>query len=134
MINLLIVCHGNMAEGLVDAMSLIIGPQEGIQTIGLRETDAIDGLIDRVQTAITELDQGDGVLILVDILGASPFNVSARIALESDQLEVVTGVNLPMLLETAMAREGSNIKELAATAKQAGAGSIVILSERMQSG
>lgn len=134
MVNLLIICHGTMAEGLVDALSLIVGPQEGIRAIGLRAADAIDELGDRIQAAIDELDQGDGVLILVDMVGASPFNVSARIAVESERLEVVTGVNLPMLLETAMQRDSSNLQELAAIAKQAGEGSIMILSERLQSG
>lgn len=60
MVNLLIICHGTMAEGLVDALSLIVGPQEGIRAIGLRAADAIDELGDRIQAAIDELDQEIG--------------------------------------------------------------------------
>ena len=131
--NLLVICHGRMAEGLVDAMRLIIGEQEGVGTVALQETDSIDELAGRVQAAIKDLDRGDGVLILVDLMGASPFNISARLAMENDRIEVVTGANLPMLLESAMQREGTSLRGLASIAKNAGIEAIVTLSEKMQS-
>ncbi len=133
MVNLLVITHGDFADGLVDAMQLIIGPQEGIQTLSLKETDAIDLLGERVQTAVQELDQGEGVLVLVDLLGASPFNISARLSMENKNVDVVTGVNLPMLLETAMQRQEMSLREVAAVAKEAGTSGIVIVSEKMQS-
>ncbi len=133
MVNLLVITHGDFADGLVDAMQLIIGPQEGIQTLSLKETDAIDLLGERVQTAVQELDQGQGVLVLVDLLGASPFNISARLSMENKNVDVVTGVNLPMLLETAMQRQEMSLREVAAVAKEAGTSGIVIVSEKMQS-
>jgi PTS system mannose-specific IIA component len=133
MVNLLVITHGEFADGLVDAMQLIIGPQEGIQTLSLKETDAIDLLGERVQTAVNELDMGEGVLVLVDLLGASPFNISARLSMENKNVEVVTGVNLPMLLETAMQRQEMSLREVAAVAKEAGTSGIVIVSEKMQS-
>ena len=133
MVNLLVITHGEFADGLVDAMQLIIGPQEGIQTLALKETDAIDLLGERVQAAVQELDQGEGVLILVDLLGASPFNISARLSMENKNVDVVTGVNLPMLLETAMQRQEMSLREVAGVAKEAGTSGIVVVSEKMQS-
>lgn len=133
MVNLLVITHGEMADGLINAMQLIIGPQEGIQTLSLKETDAIDLLGERVQKSIRELETGDGVLVLVDLMGASPFNVSARMSMENKNLDVVTGVNLPMLLETALRRKGMSLSEVATVAKEAGTSGIVVVSEKMQS-
>jgi mannose/fructose-specific phosphotransferase system component IIA len=87
--------------------------EQSLQTIGakilklrLKETDPIEGLSDRLDQAIQEVNDGDGVLILVDLFGASPFNVSARLTQKYKNVQVVTGINLPMLPETALQREG----------------------------
>ena len=113
MIGLVLVCHGEMAEGLIDAMHMITGEQEAVRGIGLHETEGIEELMDKVQRAIEEVDSGDGVLILVDLFGASPFNASARLVLSSPgkALEVVTGLNLPMLVELVTQREGLSLSE-----------------------
>lgn len=134
MVNLVVISHGDLGDGLLDAMQLIIGQQEGVRAIGLQETDPIDSLGQRVEQAIADLDTGDGVLALVDLFGASPFNVSARLVETHPQLQVVTGVNLPMLIETALQREGRSLAELAQVARQAGLDGIKSLSELLEKG
>jgi PTS system mannose-specific IIA component len=131
MIGIVIVTHGGLADGLVDAARMIAGEQAALGTVALMDTDAVDGLKPRVEEVLQQVDQGDGVLLLVDMMGASPFNVCGRLAAERDDVELITGVNLPMLLEVALSREGAAFDVVVGTAKQAGLNSIKVLSESL---
>ena len=113
MIGLVLVSHGKLAEGLIDAMQMITGEQKAVRAIGLLETEDVEGLMDKILQAVNEVDSGEGVLIMVDLFGASPFNASARLALTFPDrlLEVVTGVNLAMLVELVVQREGMSLNE-----------------------
>jgi mannose PTS system EIIA component len=124
MISIVVVTHGNMAEGLLHAARMIIGEIPVVTAVSLQENQGITGLEVDLQNAIQSVDQGQGVLILVDMLGASPFNFSAKVAGNDPDIEVVTGVNLPMLLETLIQRDDLTLAELAATAVQSGRDSI----------
>lgn len=128
MVGVIIVTHGNLASGLVDAARMIVGETDQLETIGLMETEDIDGLMARIKEAISKVDSGEGTLILVDLPGASPFNASARIAMQAETVRVVTGVNLPMLAELLVMREGSSLDELAAKALEAGKAGVMTLS------
>lgn len=77
MIGIAIVTHGEMATGLMDSLSLIMGEQEDYQTLGLKHGDDIGEFGEKIQTAICELDTGDGVLVFVDLFSASPYNQAA---------------------------------------------------------
>ncbi len=79
MVGVLIATHGGFAEGILNAVELIAGKQEGVKTIGLFHGDGIDEFSDKVQTAYEELDDGDGVLVFVDIFGGSPSNAVMKI-------------------------------------------------------
>jgi len=113
MIGLVLVSHGKLAEGLVDAMQMIVGEQDGVRAIGLQETEDVESLMEKIQQAVEGVESGDGVLIMVDLFGASPFNASARLALSlpGKTLEVVTGMNLPMLVELAVQRDGMCLED-----------------------
>ena len=135
MIGILIVCHGNLAEGLLNAMELIIGKSPKIKAIGLYEGDAIDDLPGRIKQEIENMKCDEGVLIFVDIVGASPFNASARVIheLPNQKLSLITGVNLPMLLETALKREEDlPLEEMSRTIKEIGKDQIKTLSDIIQ--
>jgi PTS system mannose-specific IIA component len=134
MVKVILVCHGRLAEGLVDAMNLITGPQEGITAIGLGEEDSIDELESRVETRVQDRQPGEVVLILADLFGASPFNVSARVASRNQDVEVITGVNLGMLLELATQRDGKTLSQLATLAREAGSNSVKVLSDLLGQG
>jgi PTS system mannose-specific IIA component len=127
-----IVSHGDLADGLVDAARMIAGELEGIATVSLREMDAVEGLVERVAAAIQAVDSGDGVVVLVDLFGASPFNASARLALQGDsKMEVISGMSLPMLLDLVVERDGKTLEQLVEIAQEAGTSGINTLSETL---
>jgi PTS system mannose-specific IIA component len=132
-IALLLISHGKLAEGMLDAMQMIAGEQPAVRAIGLLETEDVDGLMEKIKQAVNDLDEGDGVLLMVDLFGASPFNASARLVLGHPEqpLEVITGMNLPMLVELAVQREGLTLAQAAALAQQVGPEGIRRLSETM---
>jgi len=114
MVGMLIVTHGRLGEGLLDAMQMIAGPQEKVDFVSLKEGDSIDELKERILSAVKMLDDGSGVLVFVDMFGASPSNAAAYLL--NENVEVITGVNLPMLLEIVSFRESSSLQELSANA------------------
>jgi len=128
-VGIVIVTHGRMATGLIEAAEMIVGEQEALVPVHLQEMDDVEGLMERVSKAVSKVDSGQGALIMVDLPGASPFNASARIAMQQDNIGVVTGVSLPMLAETLVQRNGSSIQELIDIAKNAGMIGIKDLSE-----
>ena len=129
MVGVLVVAHGEMAAGLLDAARMIVGEQEALLALSLQEMEDVEGLMAKVEQAISQVDGGEGVLVLVDLPGASPFNASARIAMQREGIEVVTGINLPMLAELLVLREGKSLEELIDIAKEAGTSGIRTLSE-----
>jgi len=132
LVGIVIVGHGDIADGLLDAARMIVGKIEGVATVSLRETDAVEELMERIATALTETDKGNGVLVLADLFGASPFNASARLAMqEESSLEVISGVNLPMLLELIVQRDDASLEQLVEIAREAGTSGVRILSETL---
>ena len=129
MVGVLVVAHGEMAAGLLDAARMIVGEQEALLGLSLQEMEDVEGLMAKVEEALSQVDGGEGVLVMVDLPGASPFNASARIAMQREGIEVVTGVNLPMLAELLVSREGRSLAELVNIAKEAGTSGIRTLSE-----
>jgi len=129
LVGVLVVAHGEMASGLLDAARMIVGDQEALLDLSLQEMEDVEGLMDKVEQAISRIDTGEGVLVLVDLPGASPFNASARIAMQREGIEVVTGVNLPMLAELLVMRDGSSLEECVDIAKEAGISGVRTLSE-----
>jgi len=118
-----------MASGLLDAARMIVGDQEALLALSLQEMEDVEGLMAKVEEAISQVDTGEGVLVLVDLPGASPFNASARIAMQREGIEVVTGVNLPMLAELLVMRDGSSLEGCVDIAKEAGISGVRTLSE-----
>jgi len=131
LIGIVVVSHGQMAEGMLDAARMIVGEQERLLAVALREEDGIESLTERVAAAVEQVDAGDGVLVLVDVFGASPFNASARVAMQHGHMDVLTGMSLPMLLELAVQREGQDLEALTKIARDAGGSGIRTLSETL---
>jgi len=130
MVGMLIVTHGRLGEGLLDAMQMIAGPQEKVDFVSLKEGDSIDELKDKILNAVKTLDDGSGVLVFVDMFGASPSNAAAYLL--NENVEVITGVNLPMLLEIVSFRESSSLQELGANAMTAGVESVKNLTQLLR--
>lgn len=131
MLGKLILSHGNLARELLVAVEKISGcPASGFQALCLKWNESIDQAVARVGRAIGELDEGDGVLILVDMYGGTPFNVASRFR-ESARVEVVAGVNLPMVLRLACApAQLGSLRETAEWLQTKGQQSIVLAKER----
>lgn len=114
-IGVLVLTHGEMADGLVSAVNLIGGEFEKFEAIGLYADSDIENYKLQVQQKVTDLDDGSGVLVFCDLFGATPYNTTAKIYGDlKDKIKYrsITGVNLPMILEGLFNRESLNLEEL----------------------
>lgn len=128
MIGVLITTHGNLGNELIKAAELIRGSLKGIVHVSVDQTKGVEDLKKEISTAIKKLDQGQGVLILTDLFGGTPSNISLSF-LKEGKVEVITGVNLPMLLKLPDIREGLQLKEFARFIKDYGIKNISLASE-----
>lgn len=116
--NILIATHGRLAEGFKDALTVILGDSSGIETVGLMAGESIDVFGERLLNCLKKLEHEKGTIIFTDILSASPFNqalLAIRKLSEKDaqKVYVLSGVSLPMILETVNhSMLGSNIEEI----------------------
>lgn len=111
MVGILIVTHGKFATELLKSAELIMGKQENVMTLHLNADDDVQTLREKVAIEVNQLDNGKGVLVLTDLYGGSPFNVTAA-NMRKDNLESLTGVNLPMLIEALGLRAFSTLDEV----------------------
>ena len=107
-----IVTHGHLAGELLAAAEMIIGPISHITAVSIVWHDDVDAARDEVQRAITRVSQGAGVLLLTDMFGGTPTNI-ASMFLEEGAVEVVTGVNLPMVIKLASSSTEDPLAEIA---------------------
>lgn len=115
MIGILVLTHGDFAKGLASAVNLITGDHTGFETIGLYQETNIEDYRKEVEEKIIELDDGNGVIILCDLFGATPYNITAQVYSNLKNrvnYKSITGVNLPMVIEALMSRENANIDSL----------------------
>ena len=125
MVGVVVITHGDMAKGIESSVDLILGKQEQFAAIGLYEGADFEEFKENVGKAVEEVNTGKGVIVLVDLFGASPYNSVAYnmtgFQEKNIPVRLVTGVNLPMLIEVLMAREGvSGCDELYPVALSAG--------------
>lgn len=121
MVKILVVTHGKMADGIRDAVSLILGNTDNLSIESLLAGEDIDDLKNRIKKVI-EGTKGEGTLIFADLFGASPFNASAYIYQELNakhSIRIISGVNLPMVMEALMNSE-QDIDTLVTTCIQTG--------------
>jgi PTS system mannose-specific IIA component len=123
MIGVVIVTHGSLASALLGTVELIMGKQEQVMAVAFEVGQAVVDLQTRVAEAVAQVDSGHGTLILVDILGGSPYNASAMLVMEQRNIEMITGVNLPMLFEVLPVRTGK-LTSVADVALSGGCGGI----------
>jgi mannose PTS system EIIA component len=107
-----IVTHGHLAGELLAAAEMIIGPVSHIAAVSIGWHDDVDAARDEVQRAITRVSQGAGVLLLTDMFGGTPTNI-ASMFLEEGAIEVITGVNLPMVIKLATYTGPDSLAEIA---------------------
>jgi PTS system mannose-specific IIA component len=112
MIGVLITTHGNLGSEFLKVAEMIKGTLKSVMHISMDQTTGVEELTKEITAAIKKLDQGQGVLILTDLFGGTPSNLSLSL-LKAGKVEVVTGVNLPMLLKLNDIRETMNLHDFA---------------------
>ena len=133
MVGILVVTHRQLAEALLATCDLILGHMEKVQAVSLEPNATPEEARQQISSACNQINSGKGVLILTDMFGGTPSNLSLSL-LKNGQVEVVTGVNLPMLMKVASLRKNShhNLKEIALALKEAGQRGISVASEMLQ--
>ena len=120
-IAIIIGTHGSAAEQLLKTAEMILGEQDNVAFIDFVPGENAETLIEKYTAKLAGLDTSSGVLFLVDTWGGSPFNAASRIVVDKENYEVITGVNIPMLAETFMARDDNpSFAELVAIAVETG--------------
>ena len=128
MFGVVLVSHYRLAEEFYQALRLIIGEVENFRPIGLDPDTPPEEMRLRIKKAIAEVDSGDGVLALVDMFGGTPSNLCLSF-LEEGRVEVVTGLNLPMLVKMGRVREPMSLDEAARMARDYGRKNISVASD-----
>lgn len=128
MIGLVLVTHGRLAAEFIVAMEHVVGPQERVEGICIGPDDDMETRRDDIAQAISRVDDGSGVIILTDLFGGTPSNLAISL-MKSDRIEVIAGVNLPMLIRLEGARKTMEVKAAVAAAREAGRKYISVASE-----
>ncbi len=128
MIGLVLVTHGRLASEFITAMEHVVGPQERIEAICIGPEDDMEARRNDIADAITKVDGGKGVIILTDLFGGTPSNLAISL-MRSQEIEVIAGVNLPMLIRLEGARKTLDVKQAVAAAREAGRKYISVASE-----
>ena len=132
MISVIIGTHGTFSEEILKSAEMIFGAQENVGSVSFKPGEGIENLVEKYNELISKLDSTDGVLFMVDLFGGSPFNAASLIAMKHDNMEIVAGVNLPMILETLGSREFSSLQELLVIAENSGKEAIRVLSKNIK--
>lgn len=128
MIGLVLVTHGRLAEEFVVAMEHVVGKQEKIASICIGPEDDMEGRRADIAAAIASVDSGRGVIVLSDLFGGTPSNLAISL-MEAGRIEVIAGINLPMLIRLGSARKTMKVTEAVAAARDAGRKYITVASE-----
>ncbi|MFH1241308.1 MAG: PTS sugar transporter [Pseudomonadota bacterium] len=131
MIGLLIISHCDLGKEFLNAAELIVGRLEFADSISITETSQSEELLKSIGEKIKGLDQGQGVLVLTDMFGGTPSNLSLSF-LKEQMVEVLTGVNLPMVIAVAQDRARLTLGELGEKAEQAGRRSIAMAGKLLK--
>ena len=128
MIGMILVTHGKLAEHFIDAMEHVVGQQDNVATICIGPNDDMERRRQDIADAIAKVDTGKGAVILTDLFGGTPSNLAISL-LDTGRVEVIAGINLPMLIRLAGARKSMGVVEAVAAAQTAGRNYITVASE-----
>ncbi|WP_319385417.1 MAG: PTS sugar transporter subunit IIA [Roseibium sp.] len=128
MIGLVLVTHGRLAEEFKAALEHVVGPQEQVETISIGPDDDMEQRRQDILSAVEAANSGDGVVLLTDMFGGTPSNLAISV-MDSKSVEVVAGVNLPMLIKLASVRADRELADAVDEARQAGQKYISVASQ-----
>ncbi len=119
MIGLVLVTHGRLAEELIAATEHVVGPQRNVRAICIGPDDDMEQRRKDILKAVSDVDSGHGVILLTDMFGGTPSNLAISI-MDKPKVEVIAGINLPMLIKLASVRDDESLGEAVASAQTAG--------------
>ena len=128
MVGIVLVTHLRLGEELLAVTELIVGKLKGFEAVSIDPTEGVEEIKEKISAAIRRVDRGKGILILTDMFGGTPSNISLSF-LEEWKIEVITGVNLPMLLKLCTDEGERDLVELAEFIKTYGQKNINLASE-----
>ena len=128
MVGIVIITHLKLGEELLAVAELIVGKLKQFQAVSINPTEGVEEITEKISEAIRRVDRGKGILILTDMFGGTPSNISLSF-LEEGKIEVITGVNLPMLLKLSTYEEERDLAGLANFIKTYGQKNINLASE-----
>ena len=131
MIGLLIVTHCDLGKEFLKAAEFIVGSLDAAEAVSINQVTDSDEIRKSIEDKVTALDKGQGVLILTDMFGGTPSNLSLSF-LKEEMVEVLTGVNLPMVISIAQHRSEMSLEELAEKAQEAGKMSISLAGKMLE--
>ncbi len=130
MIGLVVVCHEDMGPELVKAAEMIVGKIDAVATVSVKQESAPEMLRNDIQAAIKKVDRKKGIMLSTDMFGGTPSNIA--LAFLGESVEVVTGVNLSMMIKFANHRDDRPLPELAKLVQEAAQKSVVIASQMLK--
>ncbi|MEM7215152.1 MAG: PTS sugar transporter subunit IIA [Pseudomonadota bacterium] len=128
MIGIVVVTHGKLALEFRKALEHVVGPQENFETVCIEADEDMEAKREEISKAVEVANAGSGVIILTDLFGGTPSNMSISL-MQDGNLEVIAGINLPMLVKLATSRGSGNLAEIADEAQQAGRKYIQVASK-----
>ena len=132
MIGGIIVSHGKLAEELLKALTIILGETVNIEAISIGWYDDVEASKKKINESLKKVDQKNGVLIFTDMFGGTPSNLSFSF-LKDNQVEIITGVNLPMLIKFASLQRSNSLQEVAKKVVEQGQKNIHLASALLRS-
>ena len=128
MIGLVLVTHGNLAKEFISAMQHVVGPQEQVEAVCIDPEDDMEMRRSEILKKVGEVDKGQGAIVLTDMFGGTPSNLAISI-MDRAKVEIIAGINLPMLIKLASLRKDKSLKETVEGAQEAGKKYINIASQ-----
>jgi len=119
MIGMVIITHGRLAEEFISAMEHVVGPQSALQAVSIGPDDDMEQRRQDILDAVSQVDEGSGVILLTDMFGGTPSNLAISI-MDNINVEVVAGINLPMLIKLASVRVECSMDEAVVAAQESG--------------
>ncbi len=119
MIGMVLVTHGRLATEFRAALEHVVGPQKQVETVTIGPEDDMEQRRRDIIAAVEQVDSGDGVVVLTDMFGGTPSNLAISV-MEGNRVDVVAGINLPMLIKLASLRESTTLDQAVVQAQDAG--------------
>ena len=132
MIGMVLVTHGQLAKEFVEALEHVVGPQRNVKAVCIGPDDDMEMRRLEILNSVSSVDEGDGVVLLTDMFGGTPSNLAISV-LDKGPIEVIAGINLPMLIKLTSLREGTTLAEAVSQAQEAGRKYINVASQLLAS-